>query len=191
MTEFFVLDWDQRETIVGHVQDSNRRTLANKYVRGFMLAKDDLPTDLSVQVEVGPDRYPDYFTLQQTPVVSARFVAALKSAGVDNFELFPAPIVEAERTISGHSVMNIIGRVSCLDETRTVGTKVDPDDEVLFRIKKLAIDGSRAGHLDLFRINEFELIILVSTPVRDRLLSQALDGVSLQPAEGWSDSVWF
>lgn len=189
MTEYYVLDWDAKPTIVGHVEDKNTPSLANKYTKGQALAPERRPVDLRISVEMGPDGgYPDYFTLQQIPIASERFVSSLHSVA-SNFEAYPALIREGERIVSGYFVINIIGRVSCLDTEGTKATFIDDENEIILRMKRLVIDPNKAMDLDLFRLHEFELLILVSGRVRAAL--QGLGGVSLLPAQGWSDGVWF
>lgn len=186
MTEYFVLDWDAAVNIVGHVDDKNTQSLANKYTRGQLLDPTEQPVDLVVQVELGPDVYPDFFTLQQTPIASERFVVALRSLA-PNFQAFPTQIVEPERTIAGYYVLNIVGRVAALDEQATIATFVR---NRMFRVKKLALDLSKIQDFDLCRLHQFPLPVLVSASVRD-VLQEGYSGVSLMPAQGWSDSVWF
>jgi len=189
MNDYFVLDWDATPNIVGHVEDRNERSLANKFTRGRLLGTELAPAGLAVRVESGPDgAYPDYFTLQQIPIASQRFVDALRPVA-NNFEAFPVDIVMPGRTIKGHQVLNIVGRVTCLDRERTVSTLIDPKMNVILRMKKLAIDASKASGLSLFRLHEFPVLVLASETVRDAL--NGLRGVSLLPAQGWSDSVWF
>lgn len=189
MPEYFVLDWDATPTIVGHVEDQNERTLASKFTRGTALSPDLAPAGLVVRVESGPDgEYPDYFTLQQIPIASSRFVEALSSA-CDAFEAYPVDIVMPGRTVKNHQILNFIGRVSALDRQRTIATLISPKVNVILRMKKLAIDTSKARGLPLFRLHEFQLLVLISEKVRDAL--RELRGVTLLPAEGWSDDVWF
>jgi hypothetical protein len=189
MPNFYVLDWDTKPLIVGHVEDKNAPLVANKFTRGHAFAPDRLPKDLRILIEMGPEgHYPDYFTLQQTPIASDRLVTALQAVA-NNIDVYPAPIVEGGKVFAGHSVLNIIGRVSCLDPARTDATYIDEEKEIIFRIKKLGINEIVAANFDLFRLHEFELVILVSERVRAAL--QGFSSLTLLPAQGWSDSVWF
>jgi hypothetical protein len=185
-TTYFVLDADQSIQIVGHIEDHNSGGLANKFTRGHSLQADEQPKNLSVRVELGPETYPDLFMLQRTPVASSAFVARLRAAGIDNIEAFPAAIVEPTRQILGHFVLNVIGRVSCLDHANSDVTLYDGD---VFRVNRLAIDATKTASLDLFRLDEFELLLLISRRGAETLAG--LRGVLLPPAEGWSDSAWY
>jgi hypothetical protein len=188
LSQYFVLDWNGTETIVGHVHDANSLSLGNKYTRGAALATENQPIDLTVRVEVAPPGdYPDYFTLQQIPIASKLFVAALRSLAA-NFEAFPTRIFEIEsgRSLDGFFVLNVVGRVAALDEQASQVTFVK---NRIFRMRKLVLDLSKARDLDLFRLDQFPLAVIVSERVRDAV--QSYRGVSLLPAQGWTDSVWF
>lgn len=190
MTQHFVLDWNASPTIVGHVVDPGATSLANRWTRGRLVEATEVSSDLQVQVDSEPGGpYPDFFTLQQIPIVSDRLLQAMRGAGADNFEAHPIPIVSPNGTVDGHHLLNIVGRVACLDKAEAEVSYIDEGVDIVLRMKKLAIDPQRVGDLDLFRLDEFELLILVSERVQSSL--EGLTGVSLLPAAGWSDSVWF
>jgi hypothetical protein len=192
-TTYFVLDADQSVPIVGHVEDQNTTELANKFTRGHLLSPDERPRDLTIRVELGPETYPDLFMLQRTPIVSDEFLSRLRTTGIDNFETFPATIIELPREgrergreISGHYVLNVIGRVSCLD---MAASDLNMFRKKVFRVNRLALDTSKTDDLLLFRVHEFELLVLLSQHAAKAL--GGLSGVLVAPAEGWSDSSWY
>jgi hypothetical protein len=181
----YVLERDPSITIVGMVRDTDT-SLVSRFTTGIMIDRANAPTNLSVDVESAPDEYPDYFELQQIPIVSSRLLAALRSAGVDNFAAYPAPIIEKTRQIDGHSVLHIIGRVAAVDAASSTVTRFAGR---IARIRKLALAPGLATDLHIFRLDEKQYVILVSKKVRDAL--QGLSGVVLSPAEGWGDSHQF
>ena len=189
MADYFVLDWDAGATIVGHIVDSSARSLANRLIRGRPLAADLTGAGLEVRVEVAPQAgYPDYFTLQQVPIVSERLLSALRPFS-QSFEVFPAPIVQRTGVVNGHSVLNIVGRVACLDRIASELTFIDDDSDVILRIRKLMLDETKLDEFDISRLHDFEPLVLASTQVRRAL--DGLTGVAILPANGWSDSSWY
>lgn len=177
----FVLKNDMRIVIVGTALDDGARS-PDKYLEGRLLTGDVVPIHPRVEIEHGPDAYPDYFELQGVPIVSERFVRVLRGAGVTNFDAYPAPLIEEGQTIQGHHLLNVIGRVSCLDAAGTIGTRYAGR---LVRVTSLAVDEARAHGVDLFRLHEKQTLVLLSEHAR-----RALDGLSgaiLKPAQGWSD----
>lgn len=189
MTECFVLDWDSAATVVGSVVDRNEQSLTSKFTRGLALDPTQKPIGLVASLETSPrGPYPDYFTLEQVPVASAGFVEALRAV-VDNFEAYPVDIVDPKKRVTGYFVLNVVGRVACMNRAATRATFIDDDSDVILRVKKLALDPNKASGLDLFRLDEFELLVLVSSRVKKAL--NGLRGVRLSAAEGWSDRVWY
>jgi len=178
---YYVLEDTGEAIIVGGVEEAHS-TLANRFARGIKLQPNEQPDGLQVVIESPPEQYPDYFELQATPIASARFLSALQAAGVNNYDAYPVAIHEAERTVTGWHVINFLGRVSCMDTERTVCTRYKSR---IARLKSLAIDETRIHGLPLFRLHEYELLVLVSQQVKTAL--SGLSGLRLPEAEGWSD----
>lgn len=177
---YYVLE-DESSGIVGGVHE-DKPILANKYARGTFLSENDKPKNGKIYVEMGPEQYPDYFELQATPIASNTFINSLKNAGIDNFQYFPVPIIEKNRIIESFNIVNYIGRISCLDEIKTECTKFK---NKIVRVKSLCIKESNTHNLPLFRIHEYELLVLINSHVKDHL--SGLKGVVLSPAQGWND----
>jgi hypothetical protein len=179
---YYVLEEQvNRSPIVGSVGE-DQHALANRFARGHRFPPDEEPQNLFISVEYGPQHYPDYFELQATPVASQRLVQALADAGVDNFDAYPVVIRESTREVENYFVLNFVGRVSCLDEDATRCTRYRGR---VARIQSLAIDENRAMGFALFRLHEYELLLLVSEYVKRSL--EGMDGVLLSEAQGWSD----
>lgn len=179
---YYVLEDTGEVIIVGGVEYKNS-PLANRFARGLKFEENEQPKSLRVVVENTPESYPDYFELQATPIVSERFIKALNNAGVSNFDAYPLNIHEKEKVIQGRFAVNFLGRLQCLNVNNTVCTR---HRSQIVRVRKLAIDEQKARGLDLFRLAEKELIILVSEQVKTALVG--LSGLRISPAQGWSDS---
>lgn len=190
MTDYYVLDWTGWPTIVGSVVYEPNESLANPWTQGQRFPPENIPTTLEVRVESEPEEaYPDYFTLQQIPIVSDRFVQALRGTGLNNVDLFAAPLIDPSGVRHGHQVMNVIGRVDCLDRDASEYTTISPRSKVILRMKKMVIDPEKAQGLDMFRVHGFPLAVLISERVKRAV--EGLAGVSVSPAIGWGDAGWF
>src|SRR5205809_769216 len=105
-------------------------------MRGLKLEADEVPHDLRFESDEPRAEYPDFFNALRAPGASAKFVNALAEAGVDNIEWFPATIHEPGRVIPDYQVMNVVGRVACLDENASTVTRFRGK---LARIKNLVL----------------------------------------------------
>lgn len=182
---FYILEADGDITVVGTVRDGED-ALVSPLTEGGPRPAGGAAVQPRVTVELAPDQYPDFFELQRIPVVSQKFLDALKGAGVDNFVAYPVILQEPTRAVSGHSVLHIIGRVAAMDETKSNVTRVR---RTIVRMRRLALKSNLTTDLAMFRLHELHYLILVSQPVRDALAK--LTGVITSEAEGWSDSHQF
>jgi hypothetical protein len=178
----YVLERDMGIQIVGGVDDPDDTGLVSRFTRGTAIPADDAPRRLDVTIEHAPEEYPDYFELQQIPVVSDRFLSALRLAGVDNVAAYAVELHEADRRVSGYSVLNIVGRIACID--------LDRSDCIRFgrsiaRIQKLVLAADTQAEMKMFRAHEFQYLSLVDGTVHDAVVGML--GVVVTPADGWSD----
>lgn len=180
----YILEADPDITIVGTVRDGED-ALVSPFTLGTALPASATPQP-RVSIELAPEQYPDYFELQQIPIVSQKFLDALASAGVDNFVAFPVTLQESARAVPGHSVLHIIGRVAALDEAKSNVTRLGRQ---IMRMKRLALKSNISTDLAMFRLHELHYLILLAQRVRDAVAK--LTGVVTSEAEGWSDSHQF
>jgi hypothetical protein len=181
----YVLEPHDQEIIVGGVHDP-AAPLVSRFAEGRAVAADDIAPDLRVDIECAPDAYPDYFELQQIPIVTDRFIDVLDASGVENIAVYPVPLCEENKRLQGHSILNILGRASALDPLRS---KVSKYRRRISRIQHLSIPQDFSSPLKIFRLEELPYVILVSQDLRDALAG--LSNVRLLPAEGWNDSHLF
>ena len=100
-------------------------------------------------------------------VMSERLIDVLKSAGVDNLQLFKAQIVneQTKEEIAGYQVVNILGLVSAADEN---ASKSRPLAHVRF-FEKLILDETRARGQLMFRLAESLTDIIIAESVAKRI----------------------
>ncbi|WP_437661598.1 imm11 family protein [Sorangium sp. So ce1182] len=155
-----------------------------KWLMGRPFEYGEQPRDLVVELEERRRSYPDFFELLRAPVVSYRFKGALDSIGVDNVDYYPTLLREPRgRCVQGYYVINVVGRIACVDRAASRFTMVD---DQLIRMQSLVIDPQAASGARVFRLHEYPEIIVVDAGVADAVKS--LVGLTLRPADGWSDA---
>lgn len=178
---YYALEFDQDFGIPAVLTESEPGSDL-KYMDGKKLGRAESPVDLRLESDEALDVYPDYFNAMRAPAASERFVKAFQEAGVDNVQWFPASIHTPDRIVKGYAVMNIVGRIACLDAK---ASEVTMFRQQVARIKSLALDEKKTKGAKAFRLHEYPELILVSDDVRPFL--EDLSGLVLMPAEGWSD----
>ena len=120
------------------------------------------------------------------PVFSDRLVGALRNAGVDNLQLFPARLHNPQtgEQWQGYQAVNILGLVSCL---AIAESKAKPDLPPLyaFDLSDLVIQEARTGGALLFRLAESPSVVLLERRVGDALLDSRPEfrGIELRDVE--------
>jgi hypothetical protein len=125
---------------------------------------------------------PPHWLGDRVPLVSERLLAALRRAGVDNLQTFPALLQgrAGGQPRPGHTVLNVIGAVDAADADASVGTVLIEDDPGprLVQYTQLVLSRARARDLDMFRLADSPEMLLV----HDRVLRVLAADV---PDEGW------
>lgn len=120
------------------------------------------------------EKDPDLPTFFEDPafIGTKAFEQELAKAGVDNIQVLPVVIKDTrkKRQIKDYVLLNIVGRVSCADMSRSEHSSLsdDPNDDMTI-IDKLVIHRSKVRGLDLFVADEDTDCIVVSKRVRDAL----------------------
>lgn len=156
---------------------------ANKHVtmmEGTVVDESRLSIPCPFSLRVNPEeelRFVDFY--EGKTLMSKRLVEALRSAGVDNLQAFPAEIVDntSGKIYRDHVVFNIVGMVSCADDSTSEST---PLADVKF-YHKLVIDPERTVGLKMFRLAESRMDIIVSEEVARFIRDGNFAGVVLEP----------
>lgn len=189
---YHVLEMDLEQAVMAAFEEA-RPGHDLKWLEGRLFGPDERPESPAVTLSEVYDDFdepgdpqeelPDFFELMRVCVGSQRFRAALTAAGVANVEYYPVVIRSSPpREIGSYFALNVVGRVACMDMDRSDYTV---HDGRVARIHSLALDEGAIHGLTIFRLHELPEIILVAQRVADAL--RDLQGVSLLPAEGWSD----
>ncbi len=139
--------------------------------------------DITVEFEANHASLPDYFELDETPIVSENFIKAWKLLPVDNYQLFPVTVKFPDSQLQGYYILNVVGRVACIDLDASDLKKFK---NVIVRINKLVLDAD-IQMVELFRASEFPLAIFISETIQQQLSLAKLSGLLMKPADGWND----
>lgn len=110
---------------------------------------------------------------------SSRLRKVLAAIPLDNVQYFPALVRNevAGTATDDYALANIVGRISCLDQERSVLELAPDDADVIESIEVLAIDEGRACSLDLFRLHEEPQVVIASERVREACERHRISGV--------------
>jgi hypothetical protein len=180
-----ILEFDTQFGIPAIVAEDDA-TAEDKFQQGTQVEADETPVNPMLASDTTLDEYPDYFNALRAPIASDRLKKALLDAKVDNIEWFPVEIRTPEKAIPGYNIMNVIGRVACLDEAASQVTRWR---NKIARIKSLKVDPNRARDATIFRLHEYPELILI----HERLTPVLKDftGLLVLPSDGWSDESRF
>jgi hypothetical protein len=118
------------------------------------------------------------------PVVSEKLAVELKRIAVDEVVFYP---VLVGSTVCGFEIMNVLPAAKCLDESKSQILFWKPEDgrpdkvghyRMVTRIK---VDPILAEQRHIFRIKGWEIALIVSEVVRDRLCKLGRLGVVFEP----------
>ena len=120
--------------------------------------------------------------LTDIPLFSTKLVSALENAGVDNLQKFKAEIIGFDNEIyHNYFAVNIVGLIACADLNES---KYLPDTEPpLMSFSRLVIDERKAHGINMFRLAEDSLHILISEDVKRRLDIEHFVGLNLIPIQ--------
>lgn len=120
------------------------------------------------------------------PLFRDDLIAALKEAGVREFDAYEAIVKDPEQPKQPHTnykAVNIIGLIGAADMARSVFTTHSggPVGDVDF--DELVLDDSKARGRLMFRLAESTNIIMVHRRVRDHLLARGFDDLEFYEPE--------
>ena len=144
---------------------------------------EDLPEPIKFDIDTEINSYsylPTSFLPE--PIFSVEFIQALRTIGVDNFDVHEVEIKNPDtgEIIQGYKAANIIGKISCVDMNASESDRLIEDQYV---IRKLVIDPSKTYGFYLFRLAEWTQIILVHEHVVENLPPELRKDFNFEPVE--------
>jgi hypothetical protein len=138
-----------------------------------------LPWPFTMRCDHDPDTHlADYYSSRH--LMSARLVEAIRGAGVDNLELFPAVITHKAtgKIIDDYLVVNVLGLVSAADLGASKGRPLAAGRY----FEELVVDPGKARDLLIFRLAESPIEILVHEKLARVITDGGFVDVALEPA---------
>ncbi len=131
--------------------------------------------------------WPDYLRPNSAiPLFSGTLCDVLQGAGVSNVDYYPARVTN---TVTGetraYSAANIIGIAAAMDRELSVYEPARRHPVMVRSIDRLVIDESRCQGLRLFRLAEYDLLVLVDEQVARILGAAPLTGVRIDNPVDW------
>jgi sugar phosphate isomerase/epimerase len=132
----------------------------------------------------GPEM-PEYFK-GQIPLFRDDLIEAMRSAGVDNLDLYKVRILDPDsgRSHENYKAVNIIGVVAAADMGKSKATVHTGGPVIDVEFDKLVVDDGKPRGALIFRLAEATGTILVHERLRDHLLAKGYDKLEfLEPGE--------
>lgn len=119
------------------------------------------------------------------PLFSPLLRTALEQAGVDNIDYYDAIVSHAASgTSRAYFAANVLGQVRAMDRKKSKYVPFDGSDTLVSEIEQLVLRDAVPGDPSLFRLSEFDLLIVVDERVRKSVERSATHGVVfLEPGE--------
>ncbi len=151
---------------------------------GKVFDANDLP-ELIYEINVPDDEACPHFMSDGAVIVSERFVKALQGVGVNNFQLFPATLInpDTEKKRTGYFLFNVLGLLGAADLDRSsfdmlMDGDVEGVDVPLVAFNQVALDSEKIRGLRLFRLAEDPTILIIDDIIKSALKQN-------RPEEGW------
>lgn len=172
-------------SVLGGVYDaaSPRLSESASWISGAAHAF-DIPTPLTIDLldDFGT-RLPEIFD-SVALVMSDRLVAALRRAGVDNIDTYPAVLVDRKRGVEfqGYQAVQVIGCIRAADMSRS--EYFDPIGYgQMIDFRRLVIDPDAAGGALMFRLYESAATLIIHESVKAELDKNTWSFVTVCPTE--------
>lgn len=125
------------------------------------------PVEIRVVRHGGYVGTPDEYYDNSIPLVSQRLREALDAAGVDNIRYLPVTLCDSESAVTHpYFAFNLIGLVDAVDLRKSALHSHDGDFVGDSAISDLAVDGSAARGLSMFRLRQKFSVVLVHRRVK-------------------------
>lgn len=118
-------------------------------------------------------------------LVSARLRAVLEENGVDNIQYFAVNLTMSDGATPSqrYFIGNIVGRVACLDFERSDVTMDPGPPAAIDAIDHLVLHEDEIQDLDVFRLGELPLAIIVSSRLKDAIVRSRVSGVAFHAVD--------
>jgi hypothetical protein len=142
------------------------------------------PPPVNVPIQVVGRKVAFNLAAFDMPVVTDEIARLVETSASGEGEYFP---VKIGFSLSGYAILNAIFREACVDETRSEVERWKPEDDRPDRVGRyrmvydLTIDPSRTHNRHIFRIEDFEVALIVSEKLKEALELIPDLGIVFQP----------
>ncbi len=124
------------------------------------------------------------------PVFTEKVARAIEALKLPDVQLVPAMVETPEREYP-YFVLNVWDDIRCVDRSAS-DLSVDPDDDDILTIRKLALNRTAIEEVPperrlLFRLVENIVVYVFAPPVVDAILATSPTGIRFWLAEGWGE----
>jgi hypothetical protein len=147
---------------------------------------------LVFEVEGGKEfGWPDYIRPNSAiPLFSINMRTVLDSSGAANLEYYPATVVNVDTNETrAYVAANVVGMIAAMDRARSAFMPARSHPVMVRAIDRLVLDESLCAGATLFRLAEYDLLIVVDEHVASALRQAGLAGVRLLEPENWDGFV--
>lgn len=154
------------------------------WISGALIPRERVPQPLRLVVEGEEEDIVPPILDEGIPLWRDDVIAAVRSAGVDNFETFDVELLDARTNTSlgNYKAVNVIGLVAAADLKKSKFTAHGPP-LVDVDFDSVAIDQAKARDLAMFRLAECVTAVVIHERVK-RALS-AIQGLNFVPPKEW------
>jgi hypothetical protein len=129
-----------------------------------------VPTPIRCALDTkGGTDIPDVFFFSNIPLYSDRLLSALRSAGVDNLDVYDVELLDPRsgEVRKDYKATNIVGKIECVNLKKS---KYDDSSEFpMIEFEEIVLNEKKIGAAKMFRLAENPLFIIVSQDVKDQL----------------------
>ncbi len=181
---YYVLEADHR-ALVTHLNYTQGGGWGLDFLYGHLVEIPKNQGDLYVTVEHTQIDLPDYIEVDGVPIVTDKFIDILDTAGVDSFQAIPVEIRFEDGVQNDRFLINVVGRISCIDEDVSDCSKFGP---CIARIFNLKLNENAPKGAFVFRADEYQEIIFLKEHVKVAIEGAGITGCELRLADGWNDA---
>jgi hypothetical protein len=150
------------------------------------------PPPLTFHLEGEPGFiWPDFIRPNSIiPLFSEQLRDILTRSGADNVEYFPAQVVDTvTNSARSYWAANVLGLVSAMDKSQSEFMPARRHPVAVRSIDKLVLDESRCADFHIFRLAEYDMLVVVSERVVKSVEQAQLQGIVLLRPEDWDGLV--
>jgi len=155
------------------------------WVKGSIVDTANIKLPLEIVCEKRCEKKIDLLDVGLAYACSSRFKKIIENLNINNIQFFKALIRSKDGVINDDFyIMNIVGRQSVLDMESSDYTEYRGK---VFRMNSMSLDSTKTLEFDIFRLHEYQEVVLISERLKDAFSQSDLKGLVISSADGWND----